>query len=125
MKRDKDPGDTFDTVRNRYDRWEENAPPRGRAAGIASVLDNVSVSDDVVRMVGVAVGVGTGVLVLGLAALSFYTAWQWGEIHRDGAATGYTLVGFFLTVSGVGAVLGTLNHNFRVLDPNRKTAAHH
>lgn len=125
MKRDDDAGGTFRSVRERYNRWEGHEPPRRRAAGIGSVLDNVAISDEAIRMVGLALGVGTGLLILALAALAFYTAWQWGEIHRDGAATGYTLVGFFLTVSGVGAVLATLNHNYRVLNPNRATAAHH
>jgi hypothetical protein len=125
MKRNRDAGDTFHTVRDRYEEWEEGAPPPRRSEGIGSVLDNLYISDDVIRTIGTAIGVGTGLLMLALAGLSFYTASQWGDIHRDGAATGYTLVGFFLTVSGLGGVLGTLNHNFRVLNPDRESAVHH
>jgi hypothetical protein len=62
-----------------------------------------------------AIGVIIGLIILALAALSFYVAAEWAALDRGGAATGYFVVGFFLVLSGAGGIAATLNHNFRVL----------
>ena len=67
------------------------------------------------RMIPAAIGIGLGVLLLALAGLSFYTAGSWAEFGRDGAQTGYALAGVFLTIAGLGGIVATWNHNFRVL----------
>lgn len=77
------------------------------------------------KIVLTAIGMGIGLTLLVLAAVSFWvSAWWWGY-DRSGAGTGYAIVGFFLIVAGLGATIGTWNHLFRVLDPNRAPAAHH
>jgi hypothetical protein len=76
------------------------------------------------KSVSAAIGVVIGLLILALSALSFATAHRWAELARDGAATGYTVVGFFLLIAGLGGIAATLNHNFRVLSPNAKHSAH-
>ncbi|HEX8831983.1 MAG TPA: hypothetical protein VF705_12495, partial [Longimicrobium sp.] len=68
------------------------------------------------------VGVGTGALLLGLAAIAYYASTTWAGIDRSGSALAYALVGIFLTIAGLGASLGTLNHIFRVL---RAPGGHH
>lgn len=70
---------------------------------------------DMGRLIFTGIGVGIGVLLLALAALAFWRAAVWGDFARSGAATGYAVVGFFLTIAGIGGMLATLNHNFRVL----------
>jgi hypothetical protein len=67
------------------------------------------------RLVVASIGIGTGVILLALAGFAFYTANYWASFGRDGAAVGYTLVGFFLLVAGGGGALATWNHHFRVL----------
>lgn len=71
-----------------------------------------------------AIGVVIGLLLLALAAQSFLSAYRWAELARDGAATGYTVVGFFLLLAGAGGILATLNHNFRVLAPGARQPSH-
>ena len=78
---------------------------------------------DMGRTVAAAIGIGIGAILLLLAIFAFVTAANWGGIGQDGAAVGYTLVGFFLTIAGVGGILATYNHNFRVL--NRTGGQHH
>jgi hypothetical protein len=75
------------------------------------------------RTVFAAIGMGIGAILLLLAVYAFVTAAGWGALGQDGAAVGYTLVGFFLTLAGVGGILSTYNHNFRVL--NRTGGGHH
>lgn len=125
MKRSQGGDRTFDTIRSRYDTWAENRPER-------------PVSDEpwtpyqpepglsMGRMIPLAIGVGTGVILLALAAFALYTAFWWAGNGREPATIGYTLTGVFLIVAGIGGILATLNHNLRVLDPSRKPAhAHH
>jgi hypothetical protein len=71
-----------------------------------------------------AIGVVIGLLLLVLATLSFLNAYRWAELARDGAATGYTVVGFFLVLAGAGGIIATLNHNFRVLAQRPHTSSH-
>ena len=75
------------------------------------------------RTVFAAIGIGIGAILLLLAIFAFVTAAKWGGLGQDGAAVGYTLVGFFLTLAGIGGILSTYNHNFRVL--NRAGGGHH
>ena len=75
------------------------------------------------RTVFAAIGIGIGAILLLLAIFAFVTAANWGALDRDGAAVGYTVVGFFLTLAGIGGILATYNHNFRVL--TRSEGGHH
>lgn len=75
------------------------------------------------RTVFAAIGIGIGAILLLLAIFAFVTAARWGSLGQDGAAVGYALVGFFLTLAGIGGILATYNHNFRVL--TRSNAGHH
>jgi len=118
---DKDTGErTFETVRARY---------RARfGSGPAGFLPGRQVSDgdydwdenaqggEMNKMVPMGIGGGAGLTLLALALLSFTNAAKWSDLARGGAATGYTLVGFFLTVAGLGAILATWNHVFRAAD---------
>lgn len=70
---------------------------------------------DMGKTVFTAIGVGIGLLLLALAALSAYTASQWYGVHLNGAFVGYSVVTFFLLLAGIGGITATLNHNFRVL----------
>ena len=67
------------------------------------------------RTIQAAIGIGIGVVLLGLAVYAFMTAAYWGDFGRDGAQTGYMLVGVFLLIAGFGGIAATWNHNFRVL----------
>jgi len=68
------------------------------------------------------VGAVIGIILLALAAMAANTAIQWAQIDRDGAAVGWGIVTFFLTLAGIGAIAGSANHAFRVID---RPAAHH
>jgi hypothetical protein len=98
------------SVRDRYTAYRE-ANPRQRSR---SAITLPVPSDDVLRLVGTAVGVVTGLGLLALALVAFGAARNWGAVDRDGAAVAYGLTAFFLTVAGLGAIVATLNHNFRV-----------
>ena len=100
---------TFGTVRGRYKDWFGDHERPGAGGGEMS------------KMVLLAVGVGVGLMLLALMALSITNAIRWGAIDRDGAAVGYSLVGFFLTIAGLGAIFATLNHLFRAAG----RSAHH
>jgi hypothetical protein len=111
---------TYGSVRSRFDSYDEANPrPRSRSA---LGFPDIDVPENVIRTVALVVGVGTGLLLLALAATAYYTAATWAAIDRDGAALAYALVGVFLTVSGLAASLGTINHLFRVL---RSPGGHH
>lgn len=118
MKHDATGDRTFDTVRDRYKDWfgsggREPLPGRTISEGHQDV-DSQASGGDMGKMLGTAAGVGIGLVLLVLAVLSYRNAGWWNGMGRDGATVGYTVVGFFLTVAGIGAVLATLNHNFRV-----------
>lgn len=102
---------TYGSVRERYRQWSANRtqPRSGSAIGMPEIPESA------VRMLALAVGVGTGVFLLALAGVAYYAAGTWSEIARGGAAVAYALTGIFLTVAGLGCILATLNHLFRVL----------
>ncbi len=111
---------TYKTVRDRFSSWSADNPrPRSKSA---LGFPDIGIPEGVVRTLALAVGVGTGALLLGLAAIAYYASGTWAGIERSGAALAYLLVGIFLTIAGLGASLGTLNHIFRVL---RSPGGHH
>lgn len=117
MKRNEGSEGTFRTVRGRYQDWF-GAGDRGSLPGRAVAddydhPDNGTGGGEMGKMILMGIGGGTGVVLLALAALSFATAAQWGEIARDGAAIGYVAVGLFLTIAGMGSIIATWNHLFR------------
>jgi hypothetical protein len=111
MSRRDEAGDTFRSVEGRYDRWSESNPqPRGRSALKVPVM-----SDAAEKMVGMAVGFGAGALLLVLAVVAGVAARSWAEVDRSGAVVGYAVTAFFLALAGLGAVVATWNHAFRVI----------
>lgn len=114
-----DTGDrTYDSVRDRFRQWREANPrPEPRSA-----LSFPEVSDATARMVGTAAGFGAGAFLLLLAVTAFVAARSWVEVERSGAAVAYALTGVFLTIAGLGAIIATYNHSFRVLT---RSASHH
>jgi hypothetical protein len=111
MSRREEAGDTFDTVKSRYDAHAQANPrPRGRTALKVPVL-----SDAAERMVGMAAGFGIGALLLVLAIVSAVAARSWAEVDRSGPVVGYSITAFFLTLAGLGALIATWNHLYRVI----------
>lgn len=118
MSRREEAGDTFRTVEGRYESWNDANPrPRGRSALKVPVM-----SDAAEQMVGMAVGFGAGVLLLVLAAVAAVAANSWAQVERSGAVVGYSVVAFFLVLAGLGALIATWNHAFRVIPGD---APHH
>lgn len=118
--------DTFDTVNRRFEQWDETRERKPYRRSRRPVEAKSAGTSDRSRYIFAAIGIGIGLTLLALALVAFYTAWQWNNVARDGATTGYLVVGFFLTIAGLGGVISSWNHNFRVLDPNRRSApAHH
>lgn len=112
MSRHGDQGEpTYDSVRGRYQAWAQSNPqPQSPSA-----IGMPEIPESVARLAGIAVGLGTGLLLLALAATAFVASNSWGNIDRGGAVVAYFLTGCFLTVAGLGCITATLNHNFRVL----------
>jgi hypothetical protein len=114
--------ETFASIRRRADAYERTGAylPYGDAAvqdhQERGILGTGVPGGDVSRIVVMAIGGGFGLMMLVFAVLSFMAAGRWNEALRDGAATGYMVVGFFLFFAGVAAIAGTWNHNFRVVD---------
>ena len=109
---------TYSSVARKYDDWvetESSRPARDYLRRVDSTFIAPQEASEMSRTVQAAIGIGIAVLLLILAALAFRTAAFWGNLGRDGAATGYTLVAFFLCVAGFGGIAATWNHNFRVL----------
>ncbi|MGI9181246.1 MAG: hypothetical protein ACR2H9_12210 [Longimicrobiaceae bacterium] len=109
--------ETFDKIEAKYEQWEsaQPPPPPSERAYAVQHLTGGAMS----KVVLTAIGMGIGFTLLVLAAVAFWnSAWWWGY-DRDGAGTGYAIVGVFLVIAGLGATIGTWNHIFRVLDPNR------
>ncbi|HEU0013161.1 MAG TPA: hypothetical protein VFQ45_05730 [Longimicrobium sp.] len=116
-RRDELADDTFGTVRDRYRQWSTANPrPRGPSA-----IGMPELPESAVRLLGTAVGMGTGALLLALAALAAYAAGTWADT-RPSAQVAWTIVAFFLTLAGLGAIIGTWNHFQRVL---RRGPDHH
>ncbi len=110
---------TQKTVQARYQQWFGKGPRPlpGRAVHDgAEYWDEPETSGGAMsKMVLMGIGAVVGLILLALAGLSFANAGEWADAGRDGASFGYTLVGFFLTIAGLGALLATWNHNFRVV----------
>ena len=125
MKRDEN---TYGSIGDKFDEYSELAASRPKPAppqrGLPPQRPFVpEAHDDGARKVYAAIGLGLAAVLLLLSALSFATAGKWADLARDGAATGYTLVGIFLLIAAVGGGLATWNHNFRVLA--RPAGSHH
>lgn len=116
MKRDRG---TYDSVRDKYDEFLEiqaNKPVLQRTLPPQRPFSpDTAPENDMGKNVFAAIGVGIGVVLLALAAYSFYVANVWGDGGMTGASTGYAIVAFFLAVAGIGGIAATLNHNYRVL----------
>jgi hypothetical protein len=109
---------TYGQVREKYDTWfenEANRPARDHLRRTDPYTPQTQGSSDMSRLVFAAIGIGIGVILLALAGYAFYTASFWASHGRDGAQVGYTLVGIFLLIAGLGGIAATYNHNFRVL----------
>lgn len=124
MKRDEG---TYGRIGKQYDAYSELAAskpaPAPRGLPPQKPFVPAPQESDMGRTVYAAIGIGIGVVLLILAVVSFVTAAKWDDLGGDGAAVGYTLVGFFLCLSGIGGILATYNHNFRVL--TRTGGSHH
>lgn len=108
---------TMRTVRDRADQYDAEQPRTFSGSAIAVP----EIPEHIARPLSMVTGLGIGAVLLMLAATAFVAARTWNEIGRSGAVTAYGLVFFFLTVAGVGATIGTLNHHLNVL----KRDAHH
>lgn len=117
---------TFDTVRERYQGWfgsgrSRRLPGRDVSYGDEN-WDADTSGENMSKVVLLGIGVVIGLVLLGLAALSFATAAKWEGYARDGAFVGYSVVGFFLVVAGLGSIIATWNHFGRAA---KRPAAHH
>lgn len=123
MKRD---AATYDRIRRTYDEFVEiqkEKPVLQRVLPPQKRYSPEPISDsDMSKTLFAAIGVGIGVVLLALAGYSLYVAIQWGRDGLTGAATGYSLVAFFLTLAGGGGIAATLNHNFG--PGSRRVASH-
>ena len=109
---------TYEKVSRKYDEWLQIQASKPVVAPVRSARNlppPEPMGSDMGRMVFASIGIGIGVVLLLLAALALSTAMKWSGFGREGAAVGYYLVAFFLTVAGVGGIVSTWNHNFRVL----------
>lgn len=116
MKRD---NPTYRSIEARYDEYVEIVQARPevrpeRGLPPQRPYTPQQESDDMGKVFA-GIGFGIGALLLLLAVWAFVVAGKWSGVDEGGAAVGYTLVGFFLTLSGLGGILATWNHNFRVL----------
>lgn len=118
---------SYDKASRKYDEYMEimdskpAPPPRGLPPQRPYVP--AAHDDEGGLTVPALIGLGLAGLLFVLAVLAFYTASQWSSLDREGAAIGYTVVGFFLLLASIGGGLATYNHNFRVLAG--KTSHHH
>jgi hypothetical protein len=109
---------TYGRVREQYDEWvemERDRPARPFVRSRRTSTPPETGGFEMGKTVFAAIGIGIGVVILVLAGLAFWSAASWSQFGRDGAVVGYALSGFFLTVSGLGAIIATWNHIFRVL----------
>jgi hypothetical protein len=110
---------TYGRVAAQYDEWtrlESQRPERDHLRRSDPALNPVTTdSTDMSRLVFTAIGVGIGLILLALAAYAFVTAASWADVGRESATVGYILVGIFLSIAGLGGIIATWNHNFRVL----------
>lgn len=121
MTRESVTGDrTHDSVRDRFRQWRDDNPEPHSDSALGLPIPELS--DEAERLLALIVAVGLGLTLLALAAVCYTAAGSWARIDRGGAAVGYSLTAFFLTVAGLGAIFATLNHHFRVLT---STPEHH
>jgi len=110
---------TYGKIRQQYDEWvemEENRPERDHLRRTDTfTYEPAEGNTDMSRLVFAGIGIGLGVVLLLLSAYAFHTASYWAGFGRESAQVGYILVGFFLLVAGLGGIIATWNHNFRVL----------
>lgn len=109
---------TYGSVEAKYDEWVEivASKPVPAAKGLPAQRPYTPQTEqDEMGKIFAGIGFGIGALLLLLAVWAFVVAAKWAGLEREGAANGYTLVGVFLVISGVGGILATWNHNFRVL----------
>ena len=122
----RDPG-TYGSIARRYDEWlriRGDRPTPDRQLPPARPYTPEPHKPDMGKNISAVIGVAIGLLLLVLSGLSFLNAYRWVELARDGAATGYTVVGFFLFLAGAGGIIATLNHNFRVLVQRPHASSH-
>jgi hypothetical protein len=116
MRRDEN---TYGSVGDKYDEYSDiraaRPEPAPRGLPPQRPYTPPAQHSDMGRTVFAAIGIGIGVILLILAIISFMTAARWSGLGREGAAVGYIVVGFFLTLAGLGGIIATYNHNFRVL----------
>jgi hypothetical protein len=112
---------TFDSVRKRHGEWREDNPiaPYRSALDFSEGLPIPELKPSVAKWVFLVMGLGIGTGLLALAAVSLAASRSWTEAGRDGAALGYALPVLFLLVSGLGCILATYNHNFKVMNAVR------
>jgi predicted phage tail protein len=124
MKRDEG---TYGRIGKQYDEYSEVAAhkpvPAPRALPPQRPYAPEQEDAGMGRTVVAAIGIVIGAILVVLAIISFVAASKWSGLDRGGAAVGYAVVGFFLTLGGVGGMLATYNHNFRVL--TRTGGNHH
>ncbi|HET6230795.1 MAG TPA: hypothetical protein VFE05_12050 [Longimicrobiaceae bacterium] len=105
------------TVRDRYREWREQnpAPEPESAMSFSEGLPLPELSEATGRVVFTAVGALIGLFLLVLAGTAFAAARSWGEIDRGGAWVGYGASALFLTIAGLGGIVASYNHNYRVM----------
>ncbi len=116
---------TYKRVQGQYGKFEEAHPTPRRGTALAWPEEGLPLPELRVvtaRVVFTAIGLGVGLLMLVLSAVSFAASRSWAALDRDGASTGYALPVLFLIVSGLGCIAATLNHQFRV---TRGGGGHH
>lgn len=110
---------TYGSIEAKYDEWVEIVASKPAVAPAELPAQRPYTPepehDDMAKTIYAGIGFGIAALLLLLAVWAFVVAAKWTDLERAGAATGYTLVGLFLVLSGVGGIIATWNHNFRVL----------
>jgi hypothetical protein len=115
---------TFESVRKRHGEWREDNPakPYRSALDFSEGLPMPELAPRTAKLLFTAIGLGIGGTLLVLAVVALTASRSWADAGRDGAAIGYALPVLFLTVSGLGCILATVNHNFKVMNA---VHAHH
>jgi hypothetical protein len=109
---------TYQGIADKYDEWlqiQKSKPAPARVRSSKPYVHERHQDSDMGRTVFAAIGIGIGLVLLLLSGLAFATAARWGSYELASAQVGWNLVGFFLLVAGLGAIISTWNHNFRVL----------
>lgn len=126
MKRDEA---TYGGVRRKFEEWKEiqahRPPPQRVLPPQRPYIPEPATDSEMGKTLFAGIGIGIGVILLVLAGLAFASAAKWAGFDRDGAAVGYSVVGFFLTIAGIGGIAATWNHNFRVLSPTHRRSQSH